>query len=800
MPTSGWTTLGGIVFLIGAVSWRRGVDASCGQLEPMGRGVCRRTVAVVPLRWVSRRVRSVTGCEQRVDRLLVGYNIRSMNPDGTSVHDLATTGDTATLRYSAPVWSPDGQRIAVERTGDIAVANVPDMQFQPLTDTPAPVYESDPAWSPDGTQIAFARGEAIWVMDADGTDQHQVTTMCCDGYPTWSPDGGTIAFSSYRSGSWQIYALDLATGEPAVQLTKSPGINIYPDWSPDGTQIVFTSGRRANNADIWLMSADGVQETPLTALPESEEFPAWSPDGTQIVYDHAVSLAVVNRDGSDLHFLDQSGSEPDWQPLPPCTVTGSDASDSLVGTDQTDVLCGNGGDDTMTGAGGDDVVLGGAGSDTVCFGAAASGVWVNLQQTTASGDGNDSILLTENACGTEGDDVLLGNEIGNRLSSAGGSDLVNGERGSDALDGGAGRDTVSFEHSINVHVDLGAGTAVTGAETDTLTGFEDVVGSSGADFLVGDEGPNRLDGGAGGGSDGFTGGPGDDTLVAGPGGGSVIYTDSPSSVEVDLQSGVATGGGQGQDTLVGLTGAQGSAFDDVLRGAVSPDLGGNALWGNGGDDLIVSNLPDSWLLGGAGNDTLRLGGMTTGVTLDMAAGTLTPRGAGRFPASDFEHVVGTPFGDVLIGTAGPDELTSGGGADVMSPGGGDDLVQAGPGTDRVSFVGAARSVLVNLAEGFAVGEGSDSVSGVEDVVGSRFADNITGSAADNRLDGGSGDDDVTGVAGADVVIGGDGLDDLFGGAGSDRLRARDGRADRVDGGVATDTCSVDSRDLVRRCP
>ena len=123
-----------------------------------------------------------------------GYNIRAMNPDGTSVHYLASAGDTAALRYSAPAWSPNGQQIAFERTGDIAVADWRGNGIHPLTDTPAPVSESDPAWSPDGTQIAFARGEAIWVMDADGTNQHQVTTGCCNGYPTWSPDGGTIAF------------------------------------------------------------------------------------------------------------------------------------------------------------------------------------------------------------------------------------------------------------------------------------------------------------------------------------------------------------------------------------------------------------------------------------------------------------------------------------------------------------------------------------------------------------------------------------------------------------------------------
>jgi Ca2+-binding RTX toxin-like protein len=725
-----------------------------------------------------------------------GYQLRAMNPDGTSLHYLASTGDTATLRYSSPAWSPDGHQIAFERTGDIAVADWRGNGIHPLTDTAAPVYESDPAWSPDGTQIAFARNEAIWVMDADGTGQHQVTTMCCNGYPTWSPDGGTIAFSSYRDGSWQIYARDLAAGEPAVQLTESAGMNLYPDWSPDGTQIVFTSGRRDNNADIWVMNSDGVEETPLTALPESEEYPAWSPDGQQVVYEHAASPAVVNRDGSGLHTLDQFGSEPDWQPLPACTVSGTEASDSLVGTDAADVLCGLGGDDTITGAGGDDVVIGGPGSDAVCFGAGATGAQVNLLQTTAAGDGSDLILMTENACGTDGDDVLYGNEVGNSMSGGAGDDVIDGDLGPDALDGGVGNDTVTFDRSGGVDVDLGAGTADTSSgTTDTVAGFEDVVGSRHSDYIVGDVGANRLDGGPGG-YDNFHGGPGDDTMVASPDGGAADYFDAPTSVDVNLETGVATGAGR--DTLVGMTGAFGSTYDDVIRGAVAGV--GSDLSGGGGDDLIVSNLPDSELRGGDGNDTLRLSGLPTAVTLNMAQGRYTAQGNWVFLATDFEHVIGTSFNDVIIGTVGPNRLSSGAGADVISPGGGDDLVHAGPGTDQVSFVGAARSVIVDLAERYAVGEGSDALSGVEDVVGSPFADSISGNAGSNRLDGGFGGDDVVGARGADVVIGGNGPDDLFGGAGSDQVRARDSSADRVDGGLASDICIVDTSDLVRRCP
>src|SRR5688572_25393706 len=62
--------------------------------------------------------------------------------------------------------------------------------------------DTDPAWSPDGTTIAFETprdGNAdIWAMDADGTDERNVT-QTAPGVssidPAWSPDSGTIAFT-----------------------------------------------------------------------------------------------------------------------------------------------------------------------------------------------------------------------------------------------------------------------------------------------------------------------------------------------------------------------------------------------------------------------------------------------------------------------------------------------------------------------------------------------------------------------------------------------------------------------------
>ena len=64
---------------------------------------------------------------------------------------------------------------------------------------------SSPRWSSDGTKIVYSRSDGIWVMNANGTGRHQVTSSpsaaVLDRHPCWSPDGSMIMFDSLRSGN-----------------------------------------------------------------------------------------------------------------------------------------------------------------------------------------------------------------------------------------------------------------------------------------------------------------------------------------------------------------------------------------------------------------------------------------------------------------------------------------------------------------------------------------------------------------------------------------------------------------------
>ena len=90
-----------------------------------------------------------------------------------------------------------------------------------------------PAWSPDGTKLAFRRAKGqIWVMNAEGDEQQQLTDTDQDAQPTWSPDGTFIAFRSDRSGNEDIWVMD-ADGKQPYDLTNTPNADEErPVWSP----------------------------------------------------------------------------------------------------------------------------------------------------------------------------------------------------------------------------------------------------------------------------------------------------------------------------------------------------------------------------------------------------------------------------------------------------------------------------------------------------------------------------------------------------------------------------------------
>jgi Tol biopolymer transport system component len=141
--------------------------------------------------------------------------------DGTGLRRL--TDDPAADQY--PQWSPDGKTIVYDNAG---ARQEQDAQFSStaeiwtvrsdgsapptqLTDNHVP--DSSPSFSPTGQQVAYFHDGEIWLMSADGSDQHPLLDGDAGGFtPRWSPDGRRIAFTTYSDA----YAPEVQMGDQFV--------------------------------------------------------------------------------------------------------------------------------------------------------------------------------------------------------------------------------------------------------------------------------------------------------------------------------------------------------------------------------------------------------------------------------------------------------------------------------------------------------------------------------------------------------------------------------------------------------
>ena len=471
---------------------------------------------------------------------------------------------------------------------------------------------------------------------------------------------------------------------------------------------------------------------------------------------------------------------------------GSADSISIDGGSGNDIIAGHAGSNYMTGGAGDDTLSGGGGIDTAAFmlplgttgtlSSVTSGT-VTLVKLTAGGTTSDVLRITQTAGGWTVEDLRPGAPLG--------TDTLDQtiESLSVAIDGGPGQPPVQslflslapqfFPNGNGGFVQGGLGADVISvAALAPAAGANDSVtvnGGAGNDSITGHAGPNALEGG--GGNDALSGGGGRDVaqyaLPAGTAGFIGAVRDDNNVVRLtlndngsvsDLFSIVRNGNGTwtvtdlrpgaplGIDTLAADV-EQVFVFVPSSPAAITVNLVPLTETANGITSVLGSIEPDVLTASGASNSQINLFGNLGNDTLTGHGGT--------------NYLSGGPGNDVIDGAGGNDTLVGGGGADQLNGGSGSDLVNY---ADETGVAG----VVVNLSgDAVTVGGtvfaartardsfgGTDTLSGIENVRGTIFADTLIGDNLEN---------DLQGNGGADTLIGNGASDAFNGGAGNDIL-------------------------------
>jgi len=198
------------------------------------------------------------------------FDIYTSDLDGKNRKALTSNG----VYTAESTVSPDGKTVVFTslKDGDLDIytMNVDGSNVRRLTT--APGYDGGPFFSPDGKRIVYRAwhptGDSlavyrdllkqrlvrpnkmeIWTMNADGSDQKQITSLGGANFaPFYTPDGKRIIFSSNyknpRSGNFDLYLINV-DGSGLEQVTTDETFDGFPMFSPDGKYLVWASNRHS---------------------------------------------------------------------------------------------------------------------------------------------------------------------------------------------------------------------------------------------------------------------------------------------------------------------------------------------------------------------------------------------------------------------------------------------------------------------------------------------------------------------------------------------------------------------------
>jgi len=356
------------------------------------------------------------------------------------------------------------------------------------------------------------------------------------------------------------------------------------------------------------------------------------------------------------------------------------------GNSLDNVITGGVNNDVLSGGAGADQFIGGNGFDIASYVDSPTGVTINTKTGVNSG-----IALGDTYVGIE------------QIRGSNSGDIFVGGLGADNFDGSGGTDILSFaSETSGVTLDLSPAVLTGIAAGDAYTSIEAFQGTSYADTFTGSA---RA-------MENFIGGGGADTLTGVGRGDGAWYVNSSAAVQVNLLTGVGTGGDAQGDVLNNIDNLVGSAFNDTLTGNAYANL----LEGGDGNDILY---------GGDGNDTL-YGHSFTDTGALAVPGSTDNQADIIYGGNGDDYIIGyvRDVGSVFYGEAGNDNITVVSG--IADGGDGNDtLVGTGHGYELRGGAGADKLYLSASGDAYG-GEGSDAYFVSSKTMVAIFDDGTTG--------------------------------------------------------------------------
>jgi len=658
-----------------------------------------------------------------------------------------------------------------------------------------------------GTSVSLFGGSGNSTLSSSGGTT--ITLFGGGGNDTLSSTGGTSITLFGGAGSDSLSQ----TGGTSVTLFGGGGSSTLT--SSGGSSISLFGG--SGNASL---SATG--GTSVTLFGGGGNSTLSSSGGTTItLFGGSGSDTLSQTGGTSITLFGGSGNNDSITSTGGTSITlfgGSGTGDSLRSSNDTSVTLfgGSGGADSLSASGGTSITLfGGSGNQDSL--SSTGGTSVTLfggtgNQDSLSSSGGTSVTLfggqgTGDTLSTTGGATITlfgGSGSNDSLSSSGGTSIT-------LYGGSGGHDVVSSTDgsSITLFGGLGSNDSLSSSGGTSISlfggsGNPTVTSSNGTSITLFGGSNNDTLSATGGTSITLFGGAGNNDSLSSSGGTSItLYGGSGSASLVSSGGSTITlfGGGSNSDTLSSINGLSitlfgGAGNNDSLSssGDTSVTLFGGA---GAGDTLTSTGGTTISLFGGSGSDTLSATGGTS-VTLFSGTGSDSLSTSGGTSVS-------------LFGGSGDDTLTSSSGAAVGQFGeDGNNLYNvfataANPinvvlndlntfgadlglidgqtnGTNTIAFPGVANGITLNLSitsTGSSQTLTSQSVTSYitlslvglfQGVIGTPFADSITGNSANDSIVGGGGNDTLTAGSGNTTLVAGSGNVSLVGGAGNDTFQ------------------------------